>query len=235
MKNNPGLNATYDSVPEQYDRLRQCWLNTRREQFISQRLNAHNFPGNTRVLELGSGTGWLLNRLANRFPHLNFIGVEPIQDYVDYARRQHGQANIEFLCSSAEQLDEKALPGDISMILSNDVLHHVQSLDKALENVTSLSTDNAHWLAIEPNALNFYAFLGQALKTGERNFWPRIFLRSVKERGWNCHHQDYLFLIPPFVRRPPDWLKMLERRLENVPLLGGGVAIEIELVDKRQG
>jgi hypothetical protein len=43
----------------------------------------------------------------------------------------------------------------------------------------------------------------------------------------------HLFLIPPFIRKPPPLLVSLERIFERFPLTAGGVCLELRLRGKR--
>ena len=221
-----GLNASFDNSPAHYDAMRDCWLNDRREAYIRTHLARSSGDNPLSLLEIGSGTGWLLSRLAQQFPEWDFHGIEPIAAYVDYARERYGRPNLEFTNSPAEAASGHFAPGQFDVLLSNDVLHHVTSEEETLRQAAQLARPGARWLAIEPNMLNPYAFAGQALKAGERNFRPEQFAALARATGWQLQERSYLFLIPPFIKQPPAWLKGLERLLEGIPFIGGGVALE---------
>ncbi len=221
-----GLNSTFDDDPRRYDALRDCWLNDRREGFLRERLSRLDRDETLRVLEIGSGTGWLLTRLAKVFPHWQFVGIEPIPRYVAYASERNASENLRFLEGSAETPPAELIPGEFDILLSNDVLHHVSSQQEAVRQAARLAKTGARWIVIEPNALNPYAFAGQSLKPGERNFWPQRFTRMAGPAGWRLRSKEYLFLIPPFIVQPPSWMATLESALEGIPFLGGGVSLE---------
>jgi len=221
-----GVNASFDNDPARYDDMRSCWLNDRREAFILKHLRGADSSTPHALLEIGSGTGWLLNRLASRPPAWSFCGIDPIPGYVDYATEQCARANLEFHNSGAEQATTTLGKRTFDFLLSNDVLHHVTSEHETVHQAARLARPGTRWLAIEPNALNPYAFAGQALKSGERNFWPKRFAAIAGDAGWELAGRSYLFLIPPFLKAPPEWLKRLEGHLEGIPFLGGGVALE---------
>jgi SAM-dependent methyltransferase len=220
------LNSTYDDNPERYDRLRDCWLNRRHEEFIAARLNCYQRPADSLVLEIGSGTGWLLNRLGARFPALRFAGVEPIAGYVEYAQK-NAAPNVRYLASTLEQAD--ALAESPRAVLSNDVLHHVPSYEEALRAAARLAAPACRWLAIEPNCKNLYTFVKQATGYGEQNFWPGRFRRMAAREGWRLDGKGHLFLVPPSVDQPPQWMQAIERFGERVPFLAGGVYLEFTL------
>ena len=76
--------------------------NQRREQFASARIKGRELPGDSLILEIGSGTGWLLNRLGRCFPQVRFSGVEPIGAYVQYARKQ-APPNVQYIESTLDE------------------------------------------------------------------------------------------------------------------------------------
>jgi SAM-dependent methyltransferase len=224
------LNAAYDESPELYDAMRDCWLNERRLAFIVGEIARRRPSAGARVLEIGSGTGWLLRRLAERFPELSFVGLEPIEGYVSYARSRGLRSNVSLALGRAEEAHE-AVTGTVDVILSCDVLHHVESSSTTVASLSRIAPLGTTWIAIEPNWKNPYVFFGSANKPGERNFWPRAFERDARRAGWSRRARGHLFLIPPFWKRPPAWMKAIESRLEWIPWIAGGVYLELERVD----
>jgi SAM-dependent methyltransferase len=224
------LNARWDGRPEEYEQLRRCWLNERRARFLTDRLERAGLPDGTRVLELGSGTGWLLRELARRLPNLEFVGVEPDPSYVAFARERAGR-NERHLQGTAEELPAEVTA--CSAVLSNDVLHHVRSIPATFHSAAAAARPGARWWAMEPNCLNPYTFVRQQLGFGERNFFSGKAVRAAAADGWRLERRDHLFLVPPFVREAPGWMVALERRLEGVPPLAGGVCLQLALSERR--
>lgn len=218
------FNSTFDNDPRLYDSLRSCWLNQRREEFIAAQLERYRLPDGALVLEIGSGTGWLLNRLGTQFPRLRFMGLEPISGYVDFAAAK-APANVFYSKTTLENVEE--LPERPRVLLSNDVLHHVPSYEGAVRAAARLASAECRWLAIEPNYRNLYTFVKQATGYGEQNFWPGRFGRTAAAEGWTLQLRGHLFLIPPSVKQPPAWMKTVEKRLDGVPFLAGGVFLEL--------
>lgn len=97
-----------------------------------------NMTGGT-VLDLGCGEGGYINMLAKRFPHVEFIGVEVSASVAETARQvTAGQSNVTIIHSDLWEFDP---PGEVDVILMNNVLHYIP-LDKRADLFDRL----AEWL-----------------------------------------------------------------------------------------
>lgn len=226
-------NAEWDNDPAAYDQLRQQagWITQRRRQYLQDWLST--LPKANQVLEIGSGTGRMVLELAETLPGRRWMGLEPLPSYIAYAQKlrqaQSHVPHVTFRLGSAEQADAALKPDtEFSAVYSNDVLHHLTDYDAALRAVAKVTTKGAEWCAIEPNVLNPYAAFNQWRRPHEKNFWPRPFLQAAKRNGWRMKKRDYLFLIPPAIPQPPEWLKRMERKLEKLPILAGGAVLILE-------
>lgn len=221
-------NASYDNMPELYDELRHCHLNLRRLALISEYLRSGEagLAAGDQVLEIGSGTGWMLRELAPEFPELQFVGTDPLENYVDYANGEKHSTNLKFVCSDAERLAERDL-GNMALVLSIDMLHHVESMEATAQAVAAVSRDGAQWLAMEPNRLNPYSFLKHAITAGEKNFSPSEFECAARKSGWELQESKTRFAIPPFVREAPGWARRIEPDVEKIAVLAGGVELHL--------
>lgn len=223
-------NSIWDNDPEGYDALRnqqECWISYRRFMFVRDWLTVNAPSGN--VLELGSGTGQFAADVADSLPEMHWTGIEPLPSYVAYARdkiENHALQNrVGFIEGLAENATRLNLQKPFDAIISNDVLHHIDDVEQAVHSIAQVANPGALWCAIEPNALNPYACFNQWRKKGERNFWPNRFISIAERAGWELVERRTIFLIPPFIRNPSDWMKALERKLERVPFLGGGIVL----------
>jgi ubiquinone/menaquinone biosynthesis C-methylase UbiE len=223
----PPRNASFDDDPDGYDRLRaDGHMARRRLEVFTEALD--QVPG--QVLELGSGTGTLLRRLAAARPDRSMTGVEPIADYVAFAAeraRGEGLANVRFEVGTAEDVPASVEPGSVGLLLSVDTLHHVEDLDRAVAEAARVAAPGAHWCAMEPNRVHPYVWAYHTVTAGERTFPVRDFLRRARRAGWRPVSRRSLFLFPSGVQRVPGWAGTLERRLEGVRALAGGVVIDL--------
>jgi len=190
-----------------YNESRQCHLNERRIKFIIGRLKSYQLPLGSKILEIGSGTGWLLLRLSLIFPQYQFIGVEPNKDFILFAQQQTLPSNLKFLNGFAEQISKMEFE-NIDVILSNDVLHHVNAtIESVIQNLSSKARlGKCKWLIIEPNCFNPYVFWCHWYlwrKDGEDIFYPWRFLKISRRYGWLLRRSSFLFLIPTRFKKYP--------------------------------
>lgn len=219
------LNASYDDRPHVYDELRTAGhMARRRIEFFTAVVDRCPGP----VLEIGSGTGTLLRQLAAARPDRTFTGVEPLPNYVEFANaraREAGLDNVRFVVGTGESLpvSDQAAP---RLILSVDALHHVDDLDRVIAEIARVTRPGARWLAMEPNRWHPYVWGYHVLTPGERTFAVRDFQRRAQRLGWQLVRTRSLFGVPGAVSRLPAWAERLERRIEKVRPLAGGVAME---------
>lgn len=118
-------------VPDAYDRLKDVeegsfWFRAR-NQIILLMLRAH-FPGARRVLEIGCGTGYVLNALAEALPAAHLIGTELHHGGLDAARARV-PARVELM-----QLDARAMPyrDEFDLVGAFDVIEHIDEDERVL-------------------------------------------------------------------------------------------------------
>lgn len=80
------------------------------------------------VLDLGTGNGYYLNRLASHFPEKNYLGIDISPDYIEHARQTVTAPNITFECQDLYQVQ-----GTYDVVLSRLVLQHLDNVDQALK------------------------------------------------------------------------------------------------------
>lgn len=222
-----GWNAGFDSVPEDYDRLRAAGhMSRRRLDILTGLLRGSRGP----VVELGCGTGTLLRRLAERFPDRRFLGVEPLPNYVEFAGARaaaEGLGNVTFAVGTGERFASVVGRASAGAVISVDALHHVSDVQRTIAEVAEVAEPGAHWFAMEPDRLHPYVLAYHVLTPGERTFPVRDFVRRATGAGWRLGGRRRYFLYPSGVQRVPGWAASLERRAEGVPLLSGAVLLDL--------
>jgi ubiquinone/menaquinone biosynthesis C-methylase UbiE len=87
-----------------------------------------------RVLDVGCGTGLLLERLARSWPAAEMIGVDPAPAMVELARSKHrGDGRFRFEISAAEELSFPDATFDLA--LSTVSFHHWSDPSRGLQEV----------------------------------------------------------------------------------------------------
>lgn len=84
------------------------------------------------VADIGCGTGHRLVALAQRYPRARFVGVEPAESALRFARRlvdRHQVRNVELLHGSVPDVE---LPGPCDLIVCSGVIHHLSDPDAGL-------------------------------------------------------------------------------------------------------
>ena len=80
-------------------------------------------PADSRILDVGCGTGQLAARLAQRVPHGSVLGVDPAEEMIRVARRQHRhRQNLRFEVGSSEAIPADA--GAFDIAVSTISFHH---------------------------------------------------------------------------------------------------------------
>jgi ubiquinone/menaquinone biosynthesis C-methylase UbiE len=96
--------AAFDARATSYE---TGWLG-RLHHDIAQRtatLAADTCPGAQRILDVGCGTGYLLRRLAERYPDATeLVGVDPAPNMVEVATRTVADDRLAFALATAEHL-----------------------------------------------------------------------------------------------------------------------------------
>ena len=135
------VNAQFDDDPEGYLELRAG------RQFGRRLARSADFLSEAQpddlVLEIGAGTGGLLEGLAGARPDLRFLGVEPLPNYVAFARSRwegRDQDRLRIVEGSAEELN-RVVDEPARWIVSHDVLHHVDDIPTVCQRAAKVTTD----------------------------------------------------------------------------------------------
>jgi 2-polyprenyl-3-methyl-5-hydroxy-6-metoxy-1,4-benzoquinol methylase len=87
---------------------------------------ADRLAAGIRVLDLGCGSGRIMNRLAELYPKSRFRGVDLSPEAVGFARAEasrNGLSNIEFEIRDLSSFDETASPDAYDLVTTFDAVH----------------------------------------------------------------------------------------------------------------
>ena len=82
------------------------------------RVVRENITNALRVLEIGSGSGTFLRELAEEYPAVSFVGIDPFS-------QESKNENLEFISLRAEDICQ--IPGWFDIIFSIHSFHHIQN------------------------------------------------------------------------------------------------------------
>lgn len=113
-------NTSWNSKTPNNDELKRWEIIERHiKQIISETKN------NIKILDLGSGRGWLTNLISN---YGSSIGVEPVSKVVDYARSLY--PHLKFIAGSTTKMLGLGYGGQFQLIVSSEVIEHISNNEK---------------------------------------------------------------------------------------------------------
>jgi 2-polyprenyl-3-methyl-5-hydroxy-6-metoxy-1,4-benzoquinol methylase len=78
------------------------------------------------VLDVGCGSGRIMNRLAELYPRSTFVGMDLSNEAIGFARAEassKGLKNVEFTAVDLSDFDARAEPGSFDLITTFDAVH----------------------------------------------------------------------------------------------------------------
>lgn len=102
---------------------------------------------NFKILDLGSGRGWLTNLLST---YGEILGIEPVKPVVEYARKIF--PNIEFLSGTTKDLLDDEKKNQFDLIVSSEVFEHIpdEGKDEFITDIYKLLSPNGFLILTTP-------------------------------------------------------------------------------------
>ena len=168
-----------DSKSENYQKVTWILKNIKHSHVVPHKID--------KILDVGCGGGVLLHKIKTMLPQVVTYGVEPNDLYSELARKKSGANRIETAYFSSNLFDEK-----FDMIVSSDVLEHVDNPDVFLEDIFSSLKPHAGVLFLEvPSPTNFKHL---DCKHDMFNIAHHVFFTKSVLEGWlyNCGFSEVL-------------------------------------------
>jgi len=132
--------------------------------FISNYLeiNNINLSRNDFIVDLGCGPGNISEKLSERWPEVNVLGIDGSQEMIKEAESRifknkimNKYRNLNYLCSDIREINSHEIFSrkEISLIVSNSFIHHLIEIDnffKLIINLSGKETINFHKDLIRP-------------------------------------------------------------------------------------
>ncbi|MHC1683129.1 MAG: class I SAM-dependent methyltransferase [Clostridiaceae bacterium] len=82
-----------------------------------------------KILDIGCGTGALIEKIVDKFPSSNIVGLDPAEEMLSSVRKKfENNNNITYILGSGHKID--AEDGTFDCIVTNWALHHLKHEDK---------------------------------------------------------------------------------------------------------
>lgn len=129
------------------------------------------------VLDVGCGTGTQLTRpLAEAFPDIQFVGVDPDEVSIRYAQSLPALLNLQF--GGTELLDRHTRA---DLVIASEVVEHVENPDQFLADLRRRLPENGRLVITVPNGYGPYEMVAaiECLLRILRIYWV---MRKIKRR-----------------------------------------------------
>ncbi len=201
----PEANASrryFNRWAARYDRsLAQIWFRENHRLIV----RAVDPPADAQILDLGCGTGQLAARLAQQVPHGTVIGVDPADEMIRVARRQHRHKNLRFEVGSSDAIPVGEAAFDV--VVSTISFHHWTRPVESLREIARVLRSDGRLLILDFCRDNlFMAVLDQA----QRWLQPSHFcIASANEMRRYCSRAGFHRLR---ITQPRWFLMLAEAR-----------------------
>ena len=180
----------------------------------------------SKVLELGCGTGYFTRELVDTDAHITAIDISP--DLLEEARKEVSASNVEFNVDNAYAMSFHA--GTFDHVVGSSVLHHLE-IREALSEMYRVLKPGGQIAFTEPNMMNPQIALQKNIpfikrKMGdspdETAFFSWQMRRLLQEAGFTSIRVlpfDFLHpAVPPAMIKTIAWIGNVA---EKIPLLRG--------------
>lgn len=133
--------------------------------------NARDGKAELRILDVGCGRGWLTN-IANIYGVCE--GIDPVEGVVDFARKKFPQVSFHVGNLTDLQENENFTPYDV--IISSEVLEHIEDKDRFAEDLKTCLKPNGHLIITTPRGEMFEK-------------WNRLGLEQQPVESWISEYE----------------------------------------------
>jgi ubiquinone/menaquinone biosynthesis C-methylase UbiE len=139
------------SVTEVWDRLMRLQTDLSQPIELSFFFGCQPWLDAARVLDIGTGNGYYLRRLATYFPEKSYVGIDLDPEHIAMAEREgrraaagDGGAGIRFLVGDAHQLE-----GEYDLVLARLLIQHLSSVEEFLASASRAIRPGGSLIVIE--------------------------------------------------------------------------------------
>ena len=130
---------------------------------------AERFATGIRMLDVGCGSGRILNRLAELFPNSRFVGMDLSSEATQAARAEaaaKGSRNVEFVTTDLSDFDATAAPEAFDLVTTFDAVHDQSKPLNVLKGIhRSLARDGVYLMQEIKGSSHVHKNIGHPLGT----------------------------------------------------------------------
>lgn len=153
-------------------------------------------PKVERSIEIGAGFGRLLP--SYQFRVKKIVLSEPSAKLISKAKRKYKHnKNIEFIQSTLDNIKNKKRAKSFDLCIMIRVLHHIENIDKAFKNISSLLKDKGYLILEFPNKSHLKASI-RKICSGDFTYPINIFPIDIRSKK-NIKEKTL-----PFINYHPD-------------------------------
>jgi len=182
----------YDFLTSLYDYF--CAVVGLGKGFKNKIVSSVNLKGNERILDVGCGTGMLLEALKRKYPNIKAMGIDPDRKALEIAARRLGRNGFDV---ELKQAFAESLPVDaesIDFAFSSLAFHHIPHSKKlrALKEAYRVLKSDGRFLIVDLNEggnplFRFFSFVfeeAELIKDNIKNltseFLPQAGFRNIR-------------------------------------------------------
>jgi SAM-dependent methyltransferase len=187
----PFWSREYETVDQIWSRLHRTQTDFCFAQELSLYFTSKHWLEAERFIDVGTGNGYYLHRLAETFPEKDYYGVDINSVFIDVAKRSFGAENLQFECADLYDLE-----GQYEFLLMRLVMQHLTEPEKALKKIAELLCPGGMALVIDAvDAVRYYH--------PEPTEYVRFFNTYAAVQRQRGKDRDIAGKIPELVRQNP--------------------------------
>lgn len=197
-KHSSEVQDNFKLVGEKFDQIASTYENNRLSSWYKAHgkmiLQALDYPLIGPILDIGSGTGWLLRQIVESNKHVRGIGIDISRNMIDTAKKAaelQRKNNLEFIHGDWEEMDlSEILQKNVRTVICANAFHYFNDPHKAAKRMYQILRKDGKFFLLERNKTgsiltNTWNFLHKLLIKDNVQFYPYSdLIKFLKDVGF---------------------------------------------------